>query len=130
MNRNADGRCLRRTGWAIGVLSVPLLAMVGLAWIGSLPPEQREVLPAAVLMTVWLVVVVAAAVAAVWLYMLPSWVARKHGHRNLAALKAANILLGWTLVGWALCLVWSLMNSQRTQPAPLFAGISAKLEDE
>ena len=43
-------------------------------------------------------------------YLLPSIIGWRRHHQNLAALIAFNILLGWTIVGWALALVWSLMR--------------------
>jgi len=39
---------------------------------------------------------------------LPSIVAFVRGHHNRYAILILNILLGWTVVGWALALVWSL----------------------
>jgi hypothetical protein len=45
---------------------------------------------------------------AITLYFVPSWVAWDRKHHQLAAILALNLLLGWTLLGWAAALVWSL----------------------
>ena len=42
------------------------------------------------------------------LYFLPSIIAGHRKHRNRGAIKALNLLLGWTFVGWVIALVWSL----------------------
>jgi Superinfection immunity protein len=42
------------------------------------------------------------------LYMIPSIVAGFRNKRNSGAIVALNILLGWTLVGWTVALVWAL----------------------
>lgn len=43
-------------------------------------------------------------------YFAPTIVARGRGHHNLTALFALNLLLGWTLIGWTVALVWALMR--------------------
>lgn len=104
------------TWWVCGLAGAVLVAMFVLAWIGSLPPEQREVLPAAAGGAGTLILGAFGLFAAVFAYLLPIKVARDRNHRNLAALAAANVLLGWTLIGWALCLVWALMVSEKSRP--------------
>jgi len=57
------------------------------------------------------------------LYFCPSLIAGIKHHRNLSALFALNLLLGWTVIGWVAALVWSLMNQDKpaapaTAPAP------------
>jgi len=47
------------------------------------------------------------------LYFWPAIVARKK--RNLWAIFVLNLLLGWTLVGWVIALVWACMVET---PAP------------
>lgn len=39
---------------------------------------------------------------------LPSLIAFARRHHNRYAILVLNTLLGWTLVGWAVALVWSL----------------------
>lgn len=48
--------------------------------------------------------------AVLFLYFLPSFLGRRKG--NFKAIFALNLLLGWTLVGWVVSLVWAL--SQET----------------
>jgi hypothetical protein len=59
------------------------------------------------------VVVVALCITGFFIYILPSIIAFKRGHPNAGAICALNILLGWSLLGWAASLVWAL-----TQQAP------------
>lgn len=55
----------------------------------------------------WLIA--AALAALVPLYLLPAYVAYRRGHRNSVAILALNLLLGWTLLGWTVALVWALL---------------------
>lgn len=48
-------------------------------------------------------------------YFLPSLIARKRQKRNLTAIFALNLCLGWTLVGWVVALVWSLLVEPETK---------------
>jgi hypothetical protein len=41
-------------------------------------------------------------------YFMPAITAITNGKRNASAIFALNLLLGWTLIGWVLALVWSL----------------------
>ncbi len=43
------------------------------------------------------------------LYFLPTIIAIHRDHRNAMALATLNLFLGWTLVGWVISLVWSLL---------------------
>ena len=51
-------------------------------------------------------------VIGITLYFLPTIIGRNK--RNAGAIFALNLLLGWTLVGWVVALVWAL-----THEAPL-----------
>lgn len=42
------------------------------------------------------------------LYLLPSYIAFKRKHKNLAPVMVFNILLGWTGIAWIAALIWSL----------------------
>ncbi|EGC5870145.1 superinfection immunity protein [Salmonella enterica] len=48
------------------------------------------------------------------LYLIPSVIAYRRWHRNFKPIFVLNIFLGWTFLGWLVCLVWSL--SSNTQP--------------
>lgn len=45
------------------------------------------------------------------LYFTPTFVASKRNHRNLGPIAVVNILLGWSLIGWAVALAWSLSSN-------------------
>lgn len=49
---------------------------------------------------------------AIWLYFLPWKIARSRSHRNVVAIFVANLLFGWTFLGWALCLVWACLKGR------------------
>ena len=44
------------------------------------------------------------------LYFLPTILANRRDHPQFQGLLVANIFLGWTFLGWVVCLVWSLKN--------------------
>jgi hypothetical protein len=41
------------------------------------------------------------------LYLLPTIVAVARGKRNILGIVLVNLLLGWTLIGWIIALVWA-----------------------
>jgi uncharacterized membrane protein YqaE (UPF0057 family) len=41
-------------------------------------------------------------------YFLPAIIAYNSKKRNAGAILALNILLGWTLIGWVVALIWAL----------------------
>ena len=43
--------------------------------------------------------------------LMPTWVSLGRGHRNLASIIATNVLLGWTLIGWIIALIWSFSDN-------------------
>jgi hypothetical protein len=47
------------------------------------------------------------------LYMLPWFVAAARKHPQVNAIGALTILLGWTFIGWAVAVVWSLTEVHR-----------------
>lgn len=59
-----------------------------------------------VLTGVFLIVVLAVVGS---LYFLPAIVAALNSKKNVGAIFVLNFFLGWTLVGWVVCLVWSFM---------------------
>jgi hypothetical protein len=59
------------------------------------------------------------AVLGLLLYLLPTWVAAVRGHPNAAPIAVINVLLGWSLVGWAVALAWSVSYiDPETLPGP------------
>lgn len=45
------------------------------------------------------------------LYFLPSIIAACRNHLNTGAIIVLNLLLGWTVIGWIVALIWSVSNS-------------------
>jgi len=43
-------------------------------------------------------------------YFLPALVAMLRGHRQAVAILVLNLLLGWTGIGWAVAMVWAVMQ--------------------
>ena len=56
------------------------------------------------------------------IYFLPTIAALARGKRNAGAIFALNLLLGWTLAGWIIALVWALTRDPA--PTALSAGCS------
>lgn len=54
-----------------------------------------------------------ALVFAALFYFLPTLIALLRGHHNGFAIFLTNLLLGWTLIGWIVALIWSTTASQR-----------------
>ena len=50
------------------------------------------------------------------IYLLPSVVAWNRKHNNRAAIITLNILLGWTVIGWAGALVWAMTKDVEARP--------------
>lgn len=87
--------------WIVGSL-VLLAALGGGAWYLSTIPDIGSTI-GAILLTVF------GAVA----YVIPSIIAIRRKHHSVGAIIAVNLLLGWSLIGWVIALVWSL-----TDPSP------------
>jgi len=47
------------------------------------------------------------------LYFLPTSVASLRRHPNAMAIFLLNLLLGWTMLGWVIALVWSATHIDR-----------------
>ena len=48
------------------------------------------------------------AILIVFLYFLPALIASQRKKKNRNAITVANLLFGWTIIGWAIILIWSL----------------------
>lgn len=46
-------------------------------------------------------------------YFFPAMVAAIRGHHQTVAIFALNAMLGWTVIGWAIALIWAL-TAKRT----------------
>lgn len=58
-----------------------------------------------------LIVVIVLGVLAV--YMIPWRVAKRRKHTKADAILVLNLLLGWTLIGWALALTWAMTEQNQ-----------------
>jgi len=66
------------------------------------------------LVAAWIVISLTAVV-----YFLPSLIAWMRRKRNVAAIAALNLLLGWTLLGWTAAFVWALLQDAKpAAPTP------------
>ncbi|PIP19795.1 MAG: hypothetical protein COX41_01060 [Candidatus Omnitrophica bacterium CG23_combo_of_CG06-09_8_20_14_all_41_10] len=44
------------------------------------------------------------------LYFLPTFIAFLRHHKNKLAIFLLNLFLGWTILGWVVSLVWSVIK--------------------
>lgn len=62
-------------------------------------------------------------IAGLGLYLFPAIVANMREHPNRTSITVLNVLLGWTLVGWVVSMVWAVSaiaepsDSTKEQPA-------------
>lgn len=54
-----------------------------------------------------------AGIVALLLMFLPTLVALLRGHDNTFAIFLTNLLLGWTVIGWIVALIWSFTAIRR-----------------
>lgn len=47
------------------------------------------------------------------LHFLPTIIALARSHHNGFAIFLTNLLLGWTVIGWFVALIWSVTASER-----------------
>ena len=52
-------------------------------------------------------------VLAVLLHFLPTLIALLRGHHNGFPIFLTNLLLGWTVIGWIVALIWSFTATER-----------------
>ena len=55
-------------------------------------------------------VLMAALLVATVIYMLPALLAWSMGCPRRVAITLVNLLLGWTIIGWIVALVWAVMS--------------------
>jgi hypothetical protein len=53
------------------------------------------------------------AIAALILHFIPTLIALLRGHDNTFAIFLTNLLLGWTVIGWIVALIWSFTAIRR-----------------
>lgn len=59
------------------------------------------------------------------LYLAPALVAGLRHHHNHNAILALNLLLGWTVIGWIIALIWALtaVDPARQRPKVRFGSL-------
>jgi uncharacterized membrane protein YqaE (UPF0057 family) len=55
-----------------------------------------------------------------FLYFLPTFLSKGRHHHNAGAVFIINLLLGWTLIGWAVALAWAFTTPAPAQPATVY----------
>lgn len=50
-------------------------------------------------------------------YFLPTTIAQTRKHQNLKSIFVLNLLLGWTVIGWVVALIWSVSATRPTATA-------------
>ncbi len=50
------------------------------------------------------------------LYFVPALLASSRNHPRSQAIWVVNVLVGWTVVGWVVCLVWALSEPRLPMP--------------
>ncbi len=46
------------------------------------------------------------------LYFVPTMVAISRKHKQQNPISIINFLLGWTIIGWIICLAWSVSDNK------------------
>ena len=68
--------------------------------------------------------------AAAVVYLLPALIAAHRQHKSKIAIFALNLLLGWSFLGWALALIWSLTAPKSEAPVVVNQAAPASAADE
>jgi Protein of unknown function (DUF3302). len=42
--------------------------------------------------------------------LIPGYVAYRRKHRNTLAIFVTSLVLGWTVIGWAVALIWAVLR--------------------
>lgn len=53
------------------------------------------------------------AAASFFLYILPMMIAFHRHHENYTVIFLVNLLLGWTVIAWVVCLIWSFIGKPK-----------------
>lgn len=56
---------------------------------------------------------IVAVIASIAIYFMPSFLAGAREHHNGIAIFMLNLLLGWTVIGWAIAMVWACTEVKR-----------------
>lgn len=84
---------------------IVLLFLVAYSWsMGQIPPDGLNGFGKLMAMSFFLF--------APALYLLPTYEASNKGHTNLAAIALVNLLLGWSMIGWVVAIVWAFKRPE------------------
>lgn len=53
-------------------------------------------------------------IIALFVYLIPSFIAQVRTHHNASAILALNLFLGWTVLGWIAAFIWALTRPPTT----------------
>jgi hypothetical protein len=53
--------------------------------------------------------------AVLMLYLLPARLGRRREVISPGALLFINLVFGWTVIGWAICLIWAVVGATKAQ---------------
>lgn len=51
------------------------------------------------------------AIVVAFIYLLPFFIAEHRKHNNTTSILLANLFLGWTFLGWVICIVWAFSDN-------------------
>jgi hypothetical protein len=54
----------------------------------------------------------------VFLYFLPAIIAAHRDHPSRTSILIVNTFLGFTVIGWVICLIWSLSGYRQVEYVP------------
>jgi hypothetical protein len=54
-------------------------------------------------------------IALIALDLIPTWMAFRRNHPKRGQITILNVLLGWTVIGWVVAMVWALSGSGAAQ---------------
>jgi hypothetical protein len=65
-------------------------------------------------------------VIGITIYLVPTIVARSRKHANATSITVLNVLLGWSIVGWVVALVWAYSAQAEASPSDVKAARSPR----
>ena len=95
-----------RIGKAVGLVSL----MFMLQLMGGDNPENLPIWAKIIYYPLNIIVIY---MIVKYLYLYPYNLAKENkNHNNLQGLLILNIFLGWTLIGWIICVIWATHNKK------------------
>ena len=63
-----------------------------------------------------IILVIIALVFLIWLYFIPTRIAFRRKHAMAGSIFLVNLLFGFTMIGWIVCLFWANSSDVKTLP--------------